>query len=63
MRERTHIRQVGAGEHRVDAGQGEGGILIDADDPGVGLGAAHEGHFEHAWHLQIGDVALPTRQG
>ena len=63
VREGAHIGQVGAREHRVHTRQGEGRTLVDAHDPGVGLGTPNEGHFEHAGQLQIGDVALATQQG
>ncbi len=48
--------QVVGGEHRVHAGQRQGALLVDGLDAGVGVGAAHDVHEQHAGHLDVVDV-------
>jgi len=48
---------VGAGRHRGHPRQGEGRRGVDGPQPRVGVGAAHEGHVEHARQLHVGHVA------
>ena len=50
------IAQVSASDHRHDAGARRCGCRIDAQDFGVGVGAAQEGHVAHAGQLDISDV-------
>jgi len=48
--------QVVGGQHRVHAGNGERGGLVDALDAGMCERAAHDVHVQHAGQLHVVDV-------
>ena len=59
-----HGGQVGVAVDGVYAGQGQRLAGIDAADQGVGMGAAHEGHLQHARHVNVVEVLpLSGKQG
>jgi len=47
---------VGGGQDRAHAGQGARAAHVDADDLGVGVGAAQELRVQQAARIEIGDV-------
>ena len=48
--------QVVGRKHRVNAGDGERGFLVDLDDAAMGDRRAHDVHVQHARHLDVVDV-------
>ena len=52
--------QVGRAEHGVHAGQRQRLFLVDAFDPGVGVGAAHHIGVQHALEFNIIDIVAPA---
>ncbi|MDE0148113.1 MAG: hypothetical protein OXM58_07045 [Rhodospirillaceae bacterium] len=55
-------RQVGPGQHRLDAGQRPGGGRIDAEDPRARPGAAEDRGVQHARPRKIVCIARRTGQ-
>ena len=53
----TDVRcgQIGMGQHRMHAGQGEGGSFVDAVDPGVRIRAAHKRGVQHLRQMDVVD--------
>ena len=49
--------RVGSRDHREHAGQRARRIGVDGDDPGVGVGASHDGAMRHAGEREVGGVA------
>jgi len=48
----------------VHAGQGQRRARVDAADQGVRVGTAHEGHLQHARHVDVVEVlGLAGQQG
>jgi hypothetical protein len=57
------LRQVRAGQDRLDAGRSSGRVGVDAADAGVGVRAAHERGVQHLRLSQIADVgAAPQHE-
>ena len=51
------LLQVLAGDHRHHALHGQSLAGVDIEYFGVGVGTAHDVHVEHAWQLDVVDVA------
>ncbi len=61
-RRRPGIGEVGAGVHGDDARDGLGRRRVDADDAGVGVRAADDGHVQRTRDVQVGGEAGFARQ-
>ena len=57
-----HFGQVGEGDYRMHAGYGERSAFVDIAEPGVRVGAAHEGRVQHAGDLDVVDEAAFAAQ-